>query len=362
MLESIRDFAAERLAAGGEAPSLRARHAGYFRALAERMDAALRAGEPEERPVAVLAADIGNLRAAVEFGLETGDAQVVRQITAALHMYWDLRGLYTEARSWQDRALALTGVPDVTRQRLLSAQACTARTQGDYLAAQAASDEAASLAMTLAGETELFESLRARIEAAYTRDDLHTAETLLHEALDVALAAGNGVGASSCRLNLVWVANRQGRHDEADDLLAENLPFVRALGQIRCEGYTLAGMADTVIRRGRLPDCAEPALLAATRGLQIGDKNLAAWCLDLFAAAVAAAGDQRRAAAILAAVDAARHAMGVQPDADEQALRQQVLKLLDPHGQDFTAGLAEGQALDLPAALSLAASADLTPA
>ena len=362
MLESIRDFAAERLAADGEGPALRARHAGYFRALAEEMDAALRAGEPEEGPVAVLAADIGNLRAAVEFGLQAGDTQLVREITAALHMYWDVRGLYSEARSWQDRALALTDVRDVTRQRLLSAQACTARVQGDYMAAQAASDEAAALAMALAGETDLYESLRARASAARSRDDLRIAGALLQEALGVALAAGNGVGTSSCRLGLTQMANEQGRHDEADDLLAENLPFVRGLGQIRCEGFTLAFMADTSIRRGRLPDCAAPALLGATRALQIGDKYLAAWCLELFAAAVAAAGDQRRAAAILAAVDAARHSMGVELDADEQALRQQVLKLLDPHGQDFALGHAEGQGLDLPAALALAASADLTPA
>ena len=54
--------------------------------------------------------------------------------------------------------------------------------------------------------------------------------------------------------------------------------------------------------------------------------------------------------------------MGIEPDADEQALREQALKLLDQHGQDFALGRAEGQALDLPAALSLAASADLTPA
>jgi predicted ATPase/class 3 adenylate cyclase len=362
MLESIRDFAAERLAADGQAPALRVRHADYFRALAERMDAALRAGEPEERPVAVLAADVGNLRAAVEFGLGVGDTEVVRQITAALHMYWDIRGLFTEARSWQDRALALDGAQDLTRQRLLSAQACTARTQGDYLAAQAASDEAASLAMTLAGETELFESLLARFRSARSKDDLRAAEALLNEALGVALVAGNGVGTSACRLSLAGMANQQGRHDEADDLLAENLPFVRGLGQIRCEGYTLRGMADTCVRRGRLPDCAAPALLGATRALQIGDRYLAAWCLDLFAVAAAAAGDQRRAAAILAAVDAARHTMGIEPDPDQQAVREQALKRLDQGSQDFAFGHAEGQALDLPAAFSLAASADLTPA
>jgi predicted ATPase/class 3 adenylate cyclase len=362
MLESIRDFAAERLAADAEAPPLRVRHVGYFRALAERMDAALRAGEPEEGPVAVLAADIGNLRAAVEFGLETGDTQLVRQITVALHMYWVVHGLFTEARSWLDRALALDDAQDLGRQRLLSALANIARIQGDYVTAQAASDEAAALAMTLAGEAELFESLQARASAARSRDDLQAAEALLQEALGVALAAGNGVGTSACRLGLVSMANQQGRHDEADDLLTENLPFVRGLGQIRCEGWTLAGMADTCIRRGHLPDCAAPALLGATRALEIGDRYLTAWCLELFTVAAAAAGDQRRAAAILAAVDAARHTMGIEPDKDDQAVCEQTLKLLDPHGQDFAVGQAEGQALDLPAALSLAASADLTPA
>ena len=214
--------------------------------------------------------------------------------------------------------------------------------------------------MALAGETELFESLRARADAAESRDDLRTAEALLQEALTVALAAGNGVGTSACRLNLVWMANQQGRHGEADDLLAENLPFVRARGQIRCEGYTLAGIADTSIRRGHLPEAAAPALLGATRALQIHDKSLAASCLELVAVAAAAAGDQQRAAAILAAADAARHAMGAEPDPDEQAVREQALKLLDQHGQNFVLGRAEGQALELPAALSLAESAGLT--
>ena len=88
MLESIRDFAAERLARAGEARELRARHSDYFRALANRMDGALRAGEPEEGPESVLAAESGNLRATVGFGLETGDTQLVREISAALRMYW----------------------------------------------------------------------------------------------------------------------------------------------------------------------------------------------------------------------------------------------------------------------------------
>ena len=178
---------------------MRARHSDYFRALANRMDAALRAGEPEEGPESVLAAESGNLRAAVGFGLESGDMQLVREISVALRMFWIIRGLYTEARSWLDQALALDDAPDLTRQRLLSALGTVAYAQGDYIAALAASDEAATLAMQLSGETERFEVLQARTDAAFANGDLEAAEALLGEALGVAAAADNGVGTSSGR-------------------------------------------------------------------------------------------------------------------------------------------------------------------
>jgi predicted ATPase/DNA-binding XRE family transcriptional regulator len=362
MLESIGDFAAERLAAAGEAPGLRARHAEYFRVLANRMDAALRAGEPEEGPVAVLAADIGNLRAAVQSGLEADDTQLVREITAALGMYWMVRGLYTEARAWLDRALDLDDAQDRIRQRLLSALGTIAYAQGNHMVAVAASDKAAELAMQLGGETERFQTLDERATAALMRGDLKVAEALLGEALDVALAVDNGVGTSSCRLRLVYVANRTGRYDEAEELLTENLPFVRARGQTRCEGYTLYGMADTTVSRGRAEDCAADALLGARRALQIGDKPLAVGCLELFAVAAAAGGDHRRAAAMLAAGEAARREMGIEPDPDEHAVREQALKLLDQTSEAYTRGSAQGRALDLGAALSLAEEADRSPA
>ncbi len=165
------------------------------------MDTALRAGEPEEGPVAVLAADIGNLRAAVDFGLEA-DAQLAREITAALGMYWVVRGLYTEARAWLDCALSLDDAQDRTRQRLLSALGTIAYAQGDHMTAVSASDEAAALATQLGGKTERFQTLDERATAAMRRGDLKAAEALMQEALDVALAVDNGVGTSSCRLRL----------------------------------------------------------------------------------------------------------------------------------------------------------------
>jgi predicted ATPase len=147
MLETIRDFAAERLEQSNEADALRRRHAVHFREFAEHLDAVLRAGEPEEGPVSALEVEINNLRAAVDLGLQVGDVELVREITAALPMYWVTRGLYSEARSWLDRAIALDDNEDDTRRRLLSALGTIAYGQGDHAVAVAASDEAASLAM-----------------------------------------------------------------------------------------------------------------------------------------------------------------------------------------------------------------------
>lgn len=114
----------------------------------------------------------------------------------------------------------------------------------------------------------------------------------------------------------------------------------------------MAGMADTTVQRGRPGDCAADALLGVRRALQVGDNN---WRPTPWSCSPS---PWRRAAAILAAGEAARHAMGAEPDPDEQAIRGQALKLLDQHSQAFALGYAEGRALDLSAALSLAAEAD----
>lgn len=358
MLESIAEFAAERLAASGLEHELRTRHALYFREFAERMDADLRAGEPEEGPVAALETDSSNLRAAVEFGLEAGEPAVVREITASLPMYWTVRGLYSEARSWLERALALGDLEDDTQRRLLSGLGTIAYAQGDHSAAVAASDGAASLATRLGGATERLDLLKEQALAALRKNDFDAAETLFRERLDVAIAVDNGVGTSSCRLNLAYIANKTRHHDRAEALLAENLSFVRSRGQTRCEAHTLAGIAETMVYRDRPQGCAEEALLGATRALQIRDTPLAVHCLDLFAASAAARGDGRRAATILGATEAAREAMGVAPDDDESAIRARALELIGGERRVVEAAWAEGQQLDLASALELAAAGD----
>ena len=306
----------------------------------------------------MLASEIDNLRAAVGFAIEAGESDVVRAITASLPLYWLMRGLYVEGRLWLERALALDQREDDTSRRLLSSLGTIAYAQGDHVAAIAASDAAAELAARLGGATERLDLLREQALAALMKGELDEAERLFSERLEVALAVDNGVATSSCRLNLTTIANRTGRHDRAESLLAENLPFVRSRGQARCEAYTLAGLAETAVHADRPTDRVGDAVLGAVRALQIDDRPLAVYCLDLVAVGAAARGDVHRAAAILGATEAAREAMGVECDEDEVAIRASALHLLDRSSSLVEVAWNDGRALDLTRILELARDLD----
>ena len=167
MLSAIQEFAAERLDAREETDMMRRAHGAWCRALAERVDAELQAGEPEERAIAAIDAEIDNIRAAVDVAVATGDCDLVRSITVALPMYWTMRDRYAEARAWLDRALAASPIEDETRLRLLSALASVAYRRGDHVTAIAASDERAELAMRMGGVTDRFQDLKLRAGQAW---------------------------------------------------------------------------------------------------------------------------------------------------------------------------------------------------
>ena len=354
LLETIRAFASERLEELEPGDELRRGWAEYYRDLAHRLDDDLRSGVPEEGPVADLEREIHNLRGAVGFGLAAGDVELVRTITVALPQYWLSRGLYGEERLWLERALALSETEDDTRRRLLSSLGLVAYVQRDFEVAKASSERAASLAAELGGATSRLDLLGQQGRAAIMAGDFEAANRLFRERLTLAVEVDNGVAISSCRLNLAAIANLEGRHDAADDLLAENLPFTRSRGQVTCETHTLAGQAEILGRyRGRPEDGGEEALRASELAVALNDRPMAAYCLDLVALSAVARGDLRLGSTLLAATEAARERMGYEADEDEEAIRAPALELL---GADIAASdtWMQGRVLDLPEALELA--------
>jgi len=105
-LATIREYAWERLGAHGEVAALRRRHAAYFLALAEETEPTLWGGPGQRVGLARLADEHDNLRAALAWALESGDAATALRLTGALGWFWFIHGHWSEGRRWTERALA----------------------------------------------------------------------------------------------------------------------------------------------------------------------------------------------------------------------------------------------------------------
>lgn len=132
LLDVVRDYGTERAVAAGELDQLRRRHAAHFLALAERAEPELRGSEQRDW-YARLLDDEGNLRAALTWALEVGEAEIALRLAGALWMFWRWAGLFVEGRRWLDAALAAEEeCSPAVRQQALWGAGWLAYHQGDY--------------------------------------------------------------------------------------------------------------------------------------------------------------------------------------------------------------------------------------
>ena len=132
MLETIHEYAREKLQESGEAEEIGRAHAEYFLALAEEAEPALM-GADQVPWMERLEAEHDNLRAALSWSLEAGDAESALRIGGALWRFWNVRGHSSEGRRWL--AAGLSGgeaAPVSVKARALLALGYLALRQGDY--------------------------------------------------------------------------------------------------------------------------------------------------------------------------------------------------------------------------------------
>ena len=213
MLETIREYALERLHESSEATALAAAHARYFLALAE--DAASHwEGKERERWLARLAADHANLGAALAALHET-DPDAEMRLAAALGDYWAGRSLWAEGR---ERLIASLSHDDrsAARARALLADGWLAHEQGLYDQAADRAHEAAALAEPGDSITRA-QARHLQAWLAYNRDETDEAEAAAEEALDL-LPQATHIG-STLRLQrlLSAIAAEHGNLEEARD-------------------------------------------------------------------------------------------------------------------------------------------------
>ncbi|MBI3737799.1 MAG: adenylate/guanylate cyclase domain-containing protein, partial [Chloroflexi bacterium] len=201
LLETVRQYARDKLLETGEAEEARNAHLNYFLQFAEAADSKIERFQDLEL-IARLEAEHDNIRAALEWGLENNIDAVLRMIWP-LSNFWIRRGYEMEGRRWATEALKkaeplpnLAG-EDGRRQKSLIAYAYQALamimfSQGDNAHAVLASDRAAGLARELGDKRLLAMALSFESSGKMFVGDAQGTETLLEEGLAAARESMDG--------------------------------------------------------------------------------------------------------------------------------------------------------------------------
>lgn len=297
MLETIREYAAERLAEAGEREEACRRHARYYMALAEAADAALR-GPAQAVWLARLETEHANLRAALDWLLEAGEAEAALRLAGALGWFWGARGYHGEGMRWLEAALA-RGVDagDGARAKALWAAGYLTRDRGDLFRAALWYEESLALQRRLGDGRGIAAALTGLGGVALLRGEDATAEARYREALALARAGGHAWEAAGVLNNLTIVARHRGELAEAAALGEEMLALYRGLGDQQMLASATLGLGETALAQGDLSaarDRLEEAL-ALAEGL--GDRLRIAETLAPLARVALAQGEDDRAEA-----------------------------------------------------------------
>jgi predicted ATPase/class 3 adenylate cyclase len=192
MLETIRAYATERLAAAADQDAVRERHYRYYLALAERHgDERALWGASGKEHLARLDAEIDNLHAALAFALSHPGAERALAMAAALGWYWLMRNRYADAVNWIDQSLAKPGAEprSALRVRLLCVKAMVLLPLRRRAEEQAAVTEGEAIARALGDPVSIAQVLQLRADHESFLGRFDVAEPFADAAFDWAMRA-----------------------------------------------------------------------------------------------------------------------------------------------------------------------------
>jgi predicted ATPase/Tfp pilus assembly protein PilF len=272
LLETVRRYAGEQLAAGGEATRGRDRHLAWCVALAEEAAPQL-TGPAQGQWLARLEVEHDNLRAGLRWAREQGEAEQALRLAGALWRFWNTRGHISEGRAWLEAALAGGACPAALRATALNGAGVLAFRQGEYGQAAALHEEALALRRALGETSGIVASLSNLGLVAYQRGEYGRAAALLEESLALERTLGNTRGIARSLSNLGLVAYQQGDHERASALHEESLALEHTLGNTLGIAYSLSNLGRVAYQRGEYERAAALHEEALVRNRELGDKN-----------------------------------------------------------------------------------------
>jgi non-specific serine/threonine protein kinase len=328
MLETVRTYAWEQLAAHGELEAARAAHAGYFLALAERAEPELR-GRQQRIWHLRLEQEHDNLRVALRWlldqrGSDVGAQEAALRLAGALGRFWRVRGYHAEGWRWLEEALSTTpdADPALRTKALLRAGRLLIHL-GDLERSKAVLDEALALAQERQDRHDIAESLTYLGIRAVRVGEWTESVRLLENALARWQELGEQADDSRVSLALGYLGAAYSGledHERAASLLSEALAHDDARGDLHSASGTRFYLALILRQLGDLPR----AVQLVQEGLQVSrvfqDRFHLSLGLEAAFLLIGERADPEQRARLLGAGDATHQALDLSSDFLERTM------------------------------------------
>ena len=253
MLETIREYAVERLAESGETEAIRRQHATFFLAMAEQSDLSLRSAEQSTwRRRLVVEHD--NLRAALRWTLESREAEMGLRLAGALLLFWRFCNRLREGRSWLEQVLAQPGAKARTKAaaKALFAAGAMAYYQGDFPEAHRLLEASVMVSREggAAGKLELAQALVMLGEVALLQGNASEAYELVGEGLQMFQAAREAWGMAMALFTIGKATGELGDLMAARSLLEKSAAQLRIIGDRRYLMMPVDALGMLALRQG----------------------------------------------------------------------------------------------------------------
>ena len=325
MLETILDYAAERLRESGEEDELRRRHAAYFTALGEEAEPVLLGADPAEA-LDRLERDHDNLRAALDWAETADEAELSWRLGGAVWEFWCMRGHAPEGWRRLESALRLDDRLSPARAKALTGSAHLANEAGASIETQVLRAEQALTASRELGDEWRIAYNELQVAGAISEQgDMRTAQQLFEESARRLHELGDEHHALQATRSLAWTCEELGDRERSKELHRENLARARASGNRLMEARSLGSLGAILGDEGRLDESLR--LLGETYRLdrELGDPGEIVLDLYRLAAALAKAGRAEQAARLVGRGDAHREDAGLALPVWGAAMRDRAL-------------------------------------
>ncbi len=327
LLETVREYALERLEAAGETAAVRRAHAAYYLGLVEGERARIH-GPDGAAALNRLEAEHDNLRAALTWAYAQGEAELALRLAYAAWRFWWMRSHLDQGRLWLERALALPDPGDAVsalRVRTLAAAGYFARIQGAYADAILGGEEALALARATGDRDGASAALHLLGLVATDQGELGQARAHLESALAIDRETHYRHGVAFMLSNLGDVAAAEGDLAEAARLGEEALAIWRDRGDDWSVAWAQIQLGKVAHAEGNVARAVAFLRQSLDDGARLGDKEIAVRAIAELAAIACGRGLFDLATHLLGTVAALREAIGAPLAPAERAHHDRVV-------------------------------------